>query len=102
MPYGIFEQSQKDGNIPLLDIGTIKHIREGQLEIYDNIEYIANKTIYFTDGKKEDFDAIVAVIGYYRDRKEIIDGDKNRFEDLKVCVNMQKYFGKDGLYFCGF
>jgi indole-3-pyruvate monooxygenase len=28
--------------------------------------------------------------------------DKNRFEDLKVPVNRQKYFGKDDLYFCGF
>ncbi len=102
MPYGTFEQIQKDGNIPLLDIGTIKHIREGHIKIYDNIDYIVNKTIHFADGKKEDFDAIVAGIGYYIDCKEIIDVDKARFDDLKVSVNKQKYFGKDGLYFCGF
>ena len=28
--------------------------------------------------------------------------DKTRFEDLRSCVDKQKYFGKDGLYFCGF
>ena len=48
------------------------------------------------------FDAIVAGIGYYRDYAEIVDVDKSRFEDLKVSSNKQKYFGKDGLYFCGF
>lgn len=102
MPYGVFEQIQKDGNIPLLDIGTIKHIRQGHITIYDNISYISGKTVHFTNGKKENFDAIVAAIGYYREYAEIIDVDKSRFEDLKLSVKKQKYFGKDGLYFCGF
>jgi hypothetical protein len=102
MPYGPFEEIQKDGNIPVLDIGTIKHIRKGHIKIHDNIDRIEGKTIYFTDGKKEDFDAIVAGIGYYRDYAEIISVDKSRFEDLKLAVDKQKHFGKDGLYFCGF
>ena len=102
MPYGPFEEIQKDGNIPVLDIGTIKHIREGHIKIHDNIDHIDGRTIYFTDGKKEDFDAIVAGIGYYRDYADIINVDKSRFEDLKLPVDKQKYFGKEGLYFCGF
>ena len=102
LSYGPLEQIHKDGTVPLLDIGTIKHIREGHIKMYDSISYISGKTVHFTDGKKEDFDAIVAGIGYYRDYAEIIDVDKKRFVDLKVCINKQKYFGKDGLYFCGF
>jgi indole-3-pyruvate monooxygenase len=102
MPYGTFEQIQKDGNIPLIDIGTIKHIRQGHIKIYSNIDHITGKTVHFADSKKEDFDTIVAAIGYYRDYAEIINVDKSRFEDLKAAVKKQKYFGKDGLYFCGF
>ncbi|HEX5154075.1 MAG TPA: NAD(P)/FAD-dependent oxidoreductase [Parafilimonas sp.] len=102
MPYGPFEEIEKDGNIPVLDIGTIKHIRKGHIKIHDNIDHIEGRTIHFSDGKKEDFDAIVAGIGYYRDYAEIINVDKSRFEDLKLPVDKQKYFGKDGLYFCGF
>ncbi len=101
-PYGAFEQIQKDGNIPLLDIGTIKHIRQNHIKIYGNIDHIAGKTVHFDDGKKEDFDAIVAAIGYYRDLAVITNVDKSRFEDLRVSVNEQKNFGADGLYFCGF
>jgi len=100
-PYGTFQQIQKD-SIPLLDIGTIKHIRQGHIKIYGGVDYIAGNTIHFADGKKENFDAIVAAIGYTSDCSEIIDVDKSRFEDLKLKVNKQKYFGKDGLYFCGF
>lgn len=102
LPYGPLEQIQRDAKIPLLDIGTIKHIREGHISIYDNIDFISGKTVHFINGKKQDFDAIVAGIGYYREYAEIIDVEKNRFEDLKVCLNKQKFFGKDGLYFCGF
>jgi len=102
LPYGPLEQIHKDGTVPLLDIGTIQLIREGHIKIHDNIDYISGNTVYFTNNKKEDFDAIVAGIGYYRDYAEIIKVDKNRFEDLKVGIKKQKYFGKDGLYFCGF
>jgi indole-3-pyruvate monooxygenase len=101
-PYGPFEEIQRDGNIPVLDIGTMNHIRKGHINIYGDIDHIEGRTIHFSEGTQQDFDAIVAGIGYYRDYAEIMDVDKSRFEDLKVSVNKQKYFGKDGLYFCGF
>jgi indole-3-pyruvate monooxygenase len=102
MPYGPFEEIEKDSNTPVLDIGTIKHIREGHITIYGDIDHIENSTIHFSGGRQKNFDAIVAGIGYYRDYAEIIDVDKSRFEDLKLSIGKQKYFGKDGLYFCGF
>jgi len=100
--YGPFEEIKKDGSIPLLDIGTVKLIRQGHIRVYGGIEHIEGSSVHFSDGRKEDFDVIVACIGFNRGNAEIIAVDKNRFEDLKVCVNQQKYFGKDGLYFCGF
>jgi hypothetical protein len=100
--YGVFEQIEKDASIPLLDIGTIKHIREGHIKVYENIDYISDRTIHFIDGKKEDFDAIVAAIGYYPGYTGIIDVDKSRFDDFKLPVAKQKYFGKHNLYCCGF
>jgi cation diffusion facilitator CzcD-associated flavoprotein CzcO len=102
LPYGPLEQIRKNASIPLLDIGTIKHIREGHVSVHDDIDHIEGRTIYFIDGKKQLFDAIVAGIGYYRDYEEFIEVDPSRFEDLKQRVHKQKYFGKDGLYFCGF
>lgn len=102
LPYGPLEQIQRDGSVPVLDIGTIKHIREGHIKICGNIDSIFRKTIHFADGKKEEFDAIIAGIGYYPNYTEFIDVDKKRFDDLKMKINKQKYFGKEGLYFCGF
>jgi hypothetical protein len=70
--------------------------------VYDDISYIEEDTVHFVDGKKETIDAIITATGYYRDYAAIIDVDKTRFEDLKLPVSKQRYFGKDGLYFCGF
>ena len=100
--YGTFTQIKKDGTIPLIDIGTVKHIRKKHIKIFGDIDFINGKTVHFKDEEKEDFDAIVAAIGYDRDYLKIIHVDESRFEDLKASIDKQKYFGKDGLYFCGF
>ena len=102
MPYGTFEQIKKDGTIPPLDIGTIKHIRKGHIKVFGDIDSINGSTVHFADGSEEDFDSIVAAIGYYPNHSSFIDVESNRFEDLKLRAGKQKLFGKDGLYFCGF
>ncbi len=100
--YGPLEQIQKEKRIPLLDIGTIKLMREGHIKAYGDIEQIEGNTVTFEDGKKQDFDAIVVATGYQNNLEKFINVDKSRFEDLKVGVDKQQNFGKDGLYFCGF
>jgi len=102
LPYGPLQQIQRDGQAPVMDIGTVKHIRKGHIRIYESIHRIEGRTIYFNDGKKEDFDAIVAGIGYYRDYAEYLEVGQERFQDLKARVDKQRFFGKDGLYFCGY
>jgi cation diffusion facilitator CzcD-associated flavoprotein CzcO len=102
LPYGPLEQIVKDGTAPVLDIGTIRHIRKGHIKVYGEIDHINQNIVHFKDGRQKSFDAIVAGIGYYRDYSEIVEVDQSRFDDLKHPVSRQKYFGKDGLYFCGY
>jgi indole-3-pyruvate monooxygenase len=100
--YGPFEEIKRDGKIPVLDIGTISHIRKGHIKIYKGIANIQGSRVYFSDGISEDFDAIIASIGFSRENTQIVDVNKDRFDDLQVCIDKQKSFGKDGLYFCGY
>lgn len=101
-PYGPLEQIARTGSAPVLDIGTIKHIRQGHIQIYGGIDYIENSTVHFIDKTKKEFDAIVAGIGFYRDYAEFVNVGSSRFKDLRHPLKRQKLFGKDGLYFCGF
>jgi len=100
--YGPFVEINKYQSVPLIDIGTIAHIKKGNIRILGEIDHIAGKSVHFKDGAIKDFDAIVAGIGYYKDFSLFKDVDVHRFKDLDVSVDNQQYFGKDGLYFCGF
>ena len=102
LPYGPFVQIKNTRSIPVLDIGIVKHIRRGHIKVYSGVDHISGNTVYFSDGKKTDADVIVACIGFDQQNARVVDVDDNRFEDLRVCVDAQRYFGKDGLYFCGF
>ncbi|MBS1596904.1 MAG: NAD(P)/FAD-dependent oxidoreductase [Bacteroidetes bacterium] len=102
MPYGPLEQIRKDGHAPVLNIGTVELIRAGHIKIRDDIDFIEGRTVHFKNGSKDDFDAIVACIGYDRSLGEIVETDQSRFDDLNAPTYKQKLFGKDGLYFCGY
>lgn len=103
LPYGPMEQIQREQSVPLLDTGTVQLIRDGHCVVYDEIDHIEGRTVYFRSGRKNEFDVIVAAIGYSKGyEQDLLKVDKSRFEDLNVKTGKQKFFGKDGLYFCGF
>jgi hypothetical protein len=103
LPYGPMEQIEQHQSIPVLDIGTLKLIREGHCKVFDGVDRIAHNNVYFNNGMCEHFDAIVAAIGYKKgvNTKWLQVGDE-RLADLNKPLKKQQYFGNDGLYFCGF
>ena len=83
-PFGPLEQISREGKAPVLDIGTIQHIRDGHIKIYGEIDHIEGDVVYFSDGRKEVFNAIVACIGYDRNYVGLVETEG------------------DGLYYCGY
>lgn len=100
--YGALEQIRRDMKAPVLDIGTIDHIRKGHIRIQKDIDHIDHNTIHFKNDAKENFDAIIAGIGFFHDSAGIVQAHESRFEDLNLSTRKQRHFGKDGLYFCGY
>ncbi len=102
-PYGPLEEIRRDQRSPILDIGTLGHIRAGHIDIFGGIEHIEGRTVHFENDRKEAFDAIIAAIGYNRDYSGIIeDLESKRIGEIQTPITGQKYFGVDGLYFCGY
>jgi len=102
MKVGPLEELSREGAVPVLDIGTIAHIREGHIGVRPGIDRIEGRKIFFEDGQKDEFDAVVAAIGYEKNITSILNIDPDRIADLRKSTAKQKYFGKDGLYFCGY
>ena len=100
--YGPREQIEKQKRIPLLDIGTMKLIKQGDIKIFGDIVRIENNTIYFTDNKQQEFDVIILATGYQHNLESFLNPESDRVNDLNKMFSKQSCFGKDGLYFCGF
>jgi indole-3-pyruvate monooxygenase len=100
--YGPKEQIEKQKRIPLLDIGTIKLIKEGHIKVYGDIARIEGNTIFFEDGRQQDFDAIILATGYQHNLQSMLDLSSDRLNDIGHAISKQSFFGKDGLYLCGF
>jgi thioredoxin reductase len=100
--YGPREQIDKQKRIPLLDIGTLKLIKQGHIKVYGDILRIEGDTVHFKENKKQDFDAIILATGYLHNLESILHIDNARIEDAGKAIIKQSFFGKDGLYFCGF
>ncbi|CAH8332551.1 unnamed protein product [Eruca vesicaria subsp. sativa] len=70
--YGLFRPKQGPfatklftGKAPVIDVGTIKKILEGEIQVINGgIRSIQGKTLTFENGLKQDFDAIVFATGY--------------------------------------
>ena len=101
-PYGPIEQIVKYHKIPLLDIGTMKLIKQGHVGVFGDVAFIKNETIRFADDTEAPFDAIIMATGYETGLNRLLDMDAAREADIKLNIYSRKYFGKDQLFFCGY
>jgi cation diffusion facilitator CzcD-associated flavoprotein CzcO len=61
---GILEQVVKSGKIPVLDVGTAKLIRDGQIKVMRGIAAISEDGAIFEGGEQRRFEAIIFATGY--------------------------------------
>jgi cation diffusion facilitator CzcD-associated flavoprotein CzcO len=102
LPHGVQQQIREHGRIPLLDVGTIALARQGAIAIRPGIARFTPSGVAFTDGRAEDFDAVVLATGY-RPRLDGILEDASAVLDAR---GLPRRSGGPtelrGLYFCGF
>jgi indole-3-pyruvate monooxygenase len=98
---GPLAQIRTTARVPLIDVGTIRLIREGRIEVLGDVREISASGVTFDDGRLLSFDAIVVATGY----RPRIDAFLETRDDV---VGMRRQAASDGtgigkgLYFCGF
>ena len=102
LPYGPATQIAKDKRIPLIDVGTMKLVREGQIKVYSGVEKFSGNRISFTDGKEAEFDAVVLATGYRPRVNDFIQGASSAFDEAGTPTSTGKESSSPGLYFCGY
>ena len=103
LSYGPLTQIQRDGHIPLIDIGTIDLIRKGQITVYEGIKEFTEAGVIFNDGKKAQFDVVILATGYRPGVNAVLTGPSAVVYNENGMPLSSGYETKmPGLYFCGY
>lgn len=61
---GLLQQIATSGRIPVIDVGTVRRIRDGAIKIAPDISVVTADGARFADGTSGSFDAIILATGY--------------------------------------
>jgi cation diffusion facilitator CzcD-associated flavoprotein CzcO len=64
LPYGPNTQIARDHHVPLLDIGTMKQIKQGRITVHGDLDRFTEDGVVFADGLQVALDAVVLATGY--------------------------------------
>jgi hypothetical protein len=89
---GILQQIRDAAKIPVIDVGTVRKIRENAIRIAPAVSSATEDGVYFDGGTDEHFDAIILATGYR----------PNYVSFLKTDATPGAAAGHSGIYFVGF
>jgi indole-3-pyruvate monooxygenase len=101
LPMGPFTQIKARTRIPLIDVGTVKLVREGHIEVLGDIREMGETDVTFDDGRLRGFDAIVAATGF-RPRSECLLEPQSDILNVEQPQPPSGGEKKSGLHYCGF
>jgi indole-3-pyruvate monooxygenase len=99
---GPLTQIQRKGRIPLIDVGTIKLIKRGQIAIYSGIESFTEEGVIFTDGRQGKFEAVILATGYRPRVNTLLEGGSSVYDENGTPLTSGQETPIPGLYFCGY
>lgn len=103
LPYGPMTQMRRDAHIPLIDVGTVKLIKSGQIKVYEGIQEFTENGVVFTDGKQAQFKVVVLATGYRPRVNAFLTGISAAAYDANgTPLSSGRETSMPGLYFCGY
>ncbi|KAL9684199.1 hypothetical protein QQ045_021633 [Rhodiola kirilowii] len=98
-----FLMKEKYGKYPVMDLGTIKKIKSGEIQVLPAIQRVRGGDVEFENGKSHPFDVIIFATGFKRCTNMWLKGDDYLLnEDGLPKPHFPNHWkGKNGLYCVG-
>lgn len=101
LPYGPQTQMRKDHHIPLIDVGTIGHIRAGHITVYPGIKCFTETGVVFENDRELKVGAVVLATGYRPALHEFLPAAARVTDGQGNALNSGRESALPGLYLCG-
>lgn len=101
LPYGPNAQIAYDRHIPLLDIGTMDHIKAGRITVHGGVTRLTESGVVFDDGTNLDIDAVVLGTGYRPALEDFLPDWRAVCDDDGRPLVSGGATSLPGLFFCG-
>ena len=101
-PYGPMTQARTHAHIPLVDVGTLKLIKEGHLTVQPGIQEFTPGGVKFTDGQECNFDAVILATGFHPRVDSFLEENSTSLDQEGTPLQSGRMAAIPGLYFCGY
>lgn len=99
---GPMAQVVEDGRIPLIDTGTLKRIKAGQIKVRPAIAALEANGARFADGQTGTYDTLICATGYRADLRDLLGGVAGVLDDAGAPLASGTATAARGLYFCSY
>ncbi len=101
-PYGPMTQARTRAHIPLIDVGTMKLIKEGHVMVRPAIQEFTPGGVIFDDEKQDDFDAVILATGFRPRVNSFLKVASDTVDQEGTPLQSGRLVSIPGLYFCGY
>ena len=95
------EMVERDGRVPLIDVGTLARIRDGTISLRGAISHFAADRVVFTDAKEQAFDVVILATGFRPDLRRLLPDLDGVLDERGFPLATGRMTAAPGLYFCG-
>lgn len=100
--WGPLEQIATMRKIPMLDIGTVKALREGTIKARPGIDRFSETGVMFTGGTSEPYEAVIFATGFEPGVARLFESTDGLLDEGGRPIVSGDITAERGLYFCGF
>ena len=93
---------KETGRTPVMDLGTVKAIKQGRIKIVKAIDSFEGDTVKFANGVSKKFNNVILCTGYKAQLADFISDITPTLDKHQLPTNAVGKEGLDGIYFVGF
>lgn len=95
-------QMREQGKTPVIDVGTIRRIKSGDIQVYPGVQTLTSGGVRFSDGSEHPFDAVLLATGYDAALPELFPFTPLPLDERGIPTDVSGQGALDGVHFVGF